>query len=215
MQVTITKLQTSQFKDGLSNIVEIVYWAATQDGVTINGSTRLNPPKQLFTPLEQLDEAAVVSWVLNKDAARISKMLKATAEASVQAEMPPPWSPSFAYQEPDHVRIIRQTYEYNQAVERLAQHVLLEGRPEVTEMQPTGEQIWNEDTGQMEDVMQQVVVQTAVEPVPEYIEQPVYDEMTGEQTGVETVRNPVVVADEEERAAAQAVIDATPEEIKQ
>lgn len=215
MMVSPTKLQTNQFKDGLSNVVEVVYWSATDGTSTIKGSTRLNPPVHTFKPLEELDEATVVGWVKSKDEARIAQCLKATTEAALVTEMAPPWSEQFAYVEPDEVRIIRQTHEYQQAVARLAQHVLLVGRPEVREMQPTGEQVFNEATGQMEDVMQEVVVQTAIEPVPEFVEVPVYDEVTGMQTGTETARNPVVVQDEAERAAAQAVIDATPQEIKQ
>lgn len=215
MQITITKLQTNQFHNGLSNVVEIVYWSATDNTSVINGSTRLNPPVKLFKPFTELQEADVVSWVMAKDASRISKMLNATTSKSMTATLAPPWSDSFEYVEPDDVRITRQTYEYKQAVKRLSQYVLLEGRPELREMQPTGEQVFNEETGELEDVLQEVVTQTAIEPLPEFVEQPVYDEMTGEQTGVETVRNPLVVQDEAERAAAQATIDNTPEEIKQ
>lgn len=215
MQITITKLQTNQFHNGLSNVVEIVYWSATDNTSVINGSTRLDPPVKLFKPLTELQEADVVSWVMAKDASRISKMLNATTSKSMTTTLAPPWSDSFEYVEPDDVRITRQTYEYKQAVKRLSQYVLLEGRPELREMQPTGEQVFNEETGELEDVLQEVVTQTAIEPLPEFVEQPVYDEMTGEQTGVETVRNPLVVQDEAERAAAQATIDDTPEEIKQ
>lgn len=215
MQISITRLQANQFSDGLSNIVEIVSWSATDGVSTIQGSTRLNPPKQIFKPLEELQEADVVGWVKSKDEARIAKMLKATTAKQLTTTLAPPWSAEFEYAEPDEVRIIRQTYEYNQAVKRLAQYVLLDGRPELTEMQPTGEQIFNETTGEMEDVLHEVTVQTAIDPLPEFIEQAVYDELSGEQIGTETVRNPVVVKDEQERLAAQATIDATPEEIKQ
>ena len=214
MQITITRLQTNQFTDGLSNIVEIVFWSATDGTSTIKGSTRLNPPKKIFKPLEELQEADVVGWVKAKDEARIAKMLKATTAKQLATTLAPPWSDDFNYTEPDDVRIIRQTYEYNAAVKRLSQYVLLDGRPEVREMQPTGEQVFNEETGEMEDVMHEVIVQTAIEPVPEFVEQAVYDETSGEQTGTETVRNPDVVTDESERIAAQATIDATPEEIK-
>jgi hypothetical protein len=215
MQISITRLQANQFSDGLSNIIEIVSWSATDGVFTIQGSTRLNPPKQIFKPLEELQQADVVGWVKSKDEARIAKMLKATTEKQLTTTLAPPWSTEFEYVEPDEVRIIRQTYEYSQAVQRLAQYVLLDGRPELTEMQPTGEQVFNETTGEMEDVLHEVTVQTAIDPLPEFIEQAVYDELSGEQIGTETVRNPVVVKDEQERLDAQATIDATPEEIKQ
>ena len=141
-----------------------------------------------------------------------------------------------------------QLQEYRKAVARLDKYVLADGRTEVTEMQPTGEQVYNEETGEMEDVLQEVVVQTAVEPLPATVEVKVYDEEnptytertemqpTGEQVyneeteqfedvmeevtiqelvyTVETVDNPEIIQDNEERAAAQAVVDSTPEEVK-
>jgi hypothetical protein len=39
---------------------------------------------------------------------------------------------------------------------------------EVREMQPTGEQVFNEETMEMEDVMHEVIVQTAIEPCGAY-----------------------------------------------
>ena len=141
-----------------------------------------------------------------------------------------------------------QLQEYRKAVARLDKYVLADGRTEVTEMQPTGEQVYNEETGEMEDVLQEVVVQTAVEPLPATVEIKVYDEEnptytertemqpTGEQVyneeteqfedvmeevtiqelvyTVELVDNPEIIQDNEERAAAQAVVDSTPEEVK-
>lgn len=141
-----------------------------------------------------------------------------------------------------------QLQEYRKAVARLDQYVLADGRTEVTEMQPTGEQVYNEETGEMEDVLQEVVVQTAVEPLPATVEIKVYDEEnptytertemqpTGEQVyneeteqfedimeevtiqelvyTVELVDNPEIIRDTEERAAAQAVVDSTSEEVK-
>lgn len=108
-----------------------------------------------------------------------------------------------------------QLQEYRKATARLEQYVLADGRFELTEMQPTGEQVYNEDTGEMEDVLHEVVVQTAVEPLPATVEILVYneDDPDAEPT-VETVDNPEIIRDTEERAAAQAVVDATPDEVK-
>jgi 6-pyruvoyl-tetrahydropterin synthase len=100
---------------------------------------------------------------------------------------------------------------YREAVARLDRYVLADGRQEVKEMQPTGEQIFNEDTQEMEDVLVEVVVQTAIEPVAEFVEQTSYTE-DGE-TVTESVRNPVIVEDEVQRAEAQSVVDATPQEV--
>ena len=59
----------------------------------------------------------------------------------------------------------QQLAAYRVAVARLAQYVVADGRAEVREMQPTGEQVFNEETGEMEDVMMEVVTVTAIEPV--------------------------------------------------
>ena len=107
-----------------------------------------------------------------------------------------------------------QLEQYRKATKRLAQYVLADGRPELTEMQPTGEQVFNEDTGEMEDVLHEVVVQTAVEPLPATVDVLVYDEDDPDAAPTtQTVPNPRIVQDEEERAAAQAVVDGTPDDV--
>ena len=102
--------------------------------------------------------------------------------------------------------------EYRKATARLAKYRLADGRPELTEMQPTGEQVFNEETGEMEAVMAEVIVQTAIDPLEATVEQITYDDEGNATT--ETVDNPLIVADDAERAAAQAVIDATPQDVK-
>ena len=104
-----------------------------------------------------------------------------------------------------------QLAAYREAATRLDRYVLANGRQEVKEMQPTGEKVFNEETQEMEDVLAEVVVQTAIEPVAEFVEQTSYTE-EGE-TVTESVRNPVVIKDEQERAEAQSVVDATPQEV--
>jgi hypothetical protein len=81
-------------------------------------------------------------------------------------------------------------------------------------MQPTGEQVWNEETMEMEDVMAEVVTVTAIEPVEPTVTRMVYsDDMDAEPTE-ETIENPLITSDVAERAEAQAVVDATPQEVK-
>lgn len=105
---------------------------------------------------------------------------------------------------------------YRAAVSRLAQYLVADGRPELTEEQQAydemGMPLYDEETG--EPVMETVVVQTAIDPAEPTVDVPVYDELTGEQTGTETIENPVITADNAERAAAQAVVDATPQAVK-
>ena len=107
----------------------------------------------------------------------------------------------------------KQLQDYTTAVTRLAQYIVADGREEVTEMQPTGEQVWNEETEQMEDVMHEVVVQTAIDPVEPTVERTVYSDDPMAEPTVETIENPLITQDNAERAEAQAVIDATPQPV--
>ena len=114
----------------------------------------------------------------------------------------------------DEKQFNQQLASYRVAVARLAQYVVADGRAEVTEMQPTGEQVWNEETGEMEDVMHEVITVTAIEPVEATITRLVYsDDMDAEPTE-ETIENPLITTDVAERTAAQAVVDATPQAVE-
>jgi len=108
-----------------------------------------------------------------------------------------------------------QLLAYRAAQARLVRYRLADGRSEVTEEQHAiveqGQPLFNEETG--DPVMESVVVQVAIDPLPVEIEQPVYDDTTGEQTGTIMVPNPEVVQDDAERAAAQVVIDSTPVDV--
>jgi hypothetical protein len=214
MELTIDKLHTHMFTEGMSNVVTKVEWTATEGGVTVTGATRLNPPKQVFTPFQDLTDEMVKSWVMTRlDLARVRGEMQAVNTSNEKAQMAPPWSDGFEYVEPEHITVKRQTHEYLEATARLEQYVLADGRDEVKETVAAPEM--NEETGEMEEVMIEVVVVTEIEPLPAEVEQPVLDEETGEQTGVEMVKNPAIVKDEQERAAAQAVVDATPQSIKE
>ena len=114
----------------------------------------------------------------------------------------------------DEKQFNQQLADYRVAVARLAQYVLADGRPQVTEMQPTGEQVFNEETGEMEDVMMEVITATAIEPVEATVTRMVYSEDMDAEPTEETIENPLITKDNEERAAAQAVVDATPQAVK-
>ena len=108
-----------------------------------------------------------------------------------------------------------QLEAYRAALARLARYRLADGRPEITEgrqaIDEQGSPLFHEVTG--EPVMEAVVVQAAIDPLPMEIDQPVYDEATGEQTGSIMLSNSETDRDDEERAAAQTVIDQTPSEV--
>ena len=115
----------------------------------------------------------------------------------------------------DQTLFDRQLSAYRTATARLAQYVVADGRAEVTEMQPTGEQVFNEETMEMEDVMMEVIVQTAIEPVEPTVTRMVYSEDDPMAEPVEeTIENPLITADVAERAEAQATVDATPQTVK-
>jgi hypothetical protein len=191
----IVNLTVNEFSDGLENIVEYVHWE--HEG--INGTTKLKPPKKIFKPLDQITEEEIVSWVWKADRTKIEKFLRNKQRMSKPIAFGdvPPLS--------EDAEEAKRTYWIDWATKRLAQYVLLEGRAEVKEMQPTGEQVFNEETGEMEDVLQEVVVQTAIDPVEEFVEQTTYTEAGDALT--ETVRNPIVVKDEEERAKATEILE--------
>jgi len=115
----------------------------------------------------------------------------------------------------DEKQFNQQLADYRVATARLAQYVVAEGRNQVTEMQPTGEQVFNEETMEMEDVMHEVIVQTAIDPVEATVEQLVYNESDpmAEPT-LTNIENPAITMDNAERTAAQAVVDATPQPVK-
>ena len=106
----------------------------------------------------------------------------------------------------------QQAADYRTATARIAQYILSVGRSEVTESLPTGEQVWNEETFEMDDVMADVITQTEIEPLEATVEVTTYA-MDGDPV-TETVANPLIVTDVEERTAAQAVIDNTPAPVK-
>ncbi|NRQ10064.1 hypothetical protein [Aliiroseovarius sp. xm-v-208] len=115
----------------------------------------------------------------------------------------------------EHNLFNHQLAAYREAQARLARYRLADGRPEITEelraIDDLGQPVFEETNG--EPVMETVVVQAAIDPRPAEIERPIYDEVTGEQTGTEMVSNPEIVRDVVERADARAVIDETPAEV--
>ena len=111
----------------------------------------------------------------------------------------------------DAKQFAQQLADYTTATARLAQYVLSVGREEVVESQATGEQVWNEETMQMDDVMADVVTVTAIDALDATVEQTTYDEDDNPTTT--TVENPLITQDNAERADAQAIVDATPSEV--
>ena len=123
--------------------------------------------------------------------------------------------PDWVQDAADNWTFNKQLREYVAAVERLKHYILSEGRPEIREdVVVETREVWNEESEEYEtvNITENVITQTAIEPLEATVEVTEYDEETMESTTT-TVPNPLIVKDEEERAAAQAVIDATPQEV--
>ena len=100
-----------------------------------------------------------------------------------------------------------QIAAYQGATVRLARYALAAGRGAVLEDQPTGE---IDDGGN--PVVESVEVSPEIPPLPAEVEKITYD-ASGDPTAV-MVPNPAIAKDDAERAAAQAVIDGTPQDVK-
>jgi hypothetical protein len=108
----------------------------------------------------------------------------------------------------------KQLADYRVATARLAQYIVAVGRTEVTESQATGEQVWDEDTMEMVDVMTDVITVTAIDPVEATVTRTVYSDDPMAEPTEETIENPLITTDVAERTAAQATVDATPQAVK-
>ena len=121
--------------------------------------------------------------------------------------------PDWVKTEADALLFREQLQAYTVAVARLDKYILADGLPEVTEMLPTGEQVFNEDTMEMEDVLASTITQVFIEALEATVEVTTYsDDMDAEPT-VETIENPLITQDNLERVDAQAVVDITPAEV--
>jgi len=105
----------------------------------------------------------------------------------------------------------QQVEAYKTASARLEQYQLSVGVPESSETIVTG-QVWNEEAFEMEDVTETFVT-PAIEPLEATVEVTSTDFDT-DTTITETVPNPLIVKDDEERTAAQDIINNTPQAVK-
>ena len=104
-----------------------------------------------------------------------------------------------------------QLQEYTKARSRLAQYQVALGREEVTETEDTLDQIYNEETGEMDYVTRDVVTVSNIEPVDATIDVVAYD--NDKVATTTTIENPLIARDNAERAESQAVVDSTPQAV--
>ena len=112
----------------------------------------------------------------------------------------------------DAKEFAQQVEAYKTAKARVAQYQLSVGVPESTQTRSTGRQEWNEEAGEMQNVIETVVT-PAIPALDATVEETTYNMETDRSTTA-TVANPLIVKDDQERAAAQAIIDATPGPVK-
>ena len=110
----------------------------------------------------------------------------------------------------DAKQFAQQVEAYKIAKARVAQYQLSVGVPESTQTITNGQEM-NMETGEMQDVTETIVT-PAIEPLEATVE--VTTQEIDEDPVTATVTNPLIVKDNEERAAAQAIIDATPGPVK-
>ena len=99
---------------------------------------------------------------------------------------------------------------YKVAKARVAQYQLSVGVPESSETIVLRQE-WNEEAEEMQDVTETIVT-PAIEPLDATVE--VTTQELDEEPVTTTVANPLIVKDDEERAAAQTIIDNTPQEVQ-
>jgi hypothetical protein len=168
--------------------------------------TNINPRTNIVECLIRLSDGAFIpSDQVNTDYQRFLDDLNEHGASIVDDELPESILTAAAER-----KFQQQLNAYNQSVGRLTQYLVSVGREEVKAMQPNGQKSFNQETGQYEDVLVEMIMQTAIDALPETIEI-----TQGFPEPVKSiVRNPLIVQDEEQRAAAQAIIDATPQEVK-
>lgn len=131
--------------------------------------------------------------------------------------------PAWVQEEADAWLFSKQTDDYKEALARLARYRLADGREEVTTDVVIGQEEVTDEDGvlqldengniQYQDVVESRVTQTAIDPLPATVEQWVASEDDPLVGSTQEVPNPAIVKDDEERAEAQAVIDATPQAV--
>jgi len=113
----------------------------------------------------------------------------------------------------------KQLKEYKTVTARLAQYEVEKGRDEIKETRNTGRKVQN-DKEEWVDETEEIIIQSKIDPVEATVTQIFisknnpYD-LTEEPTiENKTIENPLITKDKAERAEAQAVVDATPQAVK-
>jgi hypothetical protein len=105
-----------------------------------------------------------------------------------------------------------QLDRYTKATDRLSKFIVADGREEVTE-EVVLRQEFDDEVGNMVDITETHVVLEAIDPVPATITITSHSGNIEDSPTTSTIENPLITRDKEERAEAQAVVDATPSKV--
>jgi len=183
----------------------------------LEGIQQYQRDRQYLPIAEQLD-------ILTKEGLEALQEVNMAVKASVPKVLPVQADQdAYVTEHVDTYVFNKQLSAYTSAVARLAQYILADGREEVTEMRDTTEYVVDDEgmivlneNDEPTYVQEEVVTVSAIEPLEPTVEVTVYDEddMEAEPT-VKTIENPEITQDNLERAEAQAVVDNTPQAVKE
>ena len=171
--------------------------------------------ERVYLPIaEQLD-------ILTKDGLKALQTINLAVKTATPKVLPVQADEdAYVKEHVDTYTFNKQLQAYTAATARLDKYVLADGRVELTEMQDTTEYVVDAEgmlvltDGEPTFIQEEVIVQTAIEPLEATVEVTTYSEDIDAEPVTETIENPEITQDNLERLEAQAVVDATPAEVK-
>ena len=180
----------------------------------LEGINTYQQERQYLPIAEQLD-------ILTKDGLEALQTINLAVKSAVPKVLPVQADEdAYVKSHVDTYTFNKQLQAYKVATARLEAYVLADGRVELTEMQDTTEYVVDAEgmlvltDGEPTFIQEEVIVQTAIEPLEATVEVTTYPEDMDAEPVTTIIENPEITQDNLERAEAQAVIDATPQEIK-
>ena len=180
----------------------------------LEGINTYQQERQYLPIAEQLD-------ILTKDGLEALQTINLAVKSAVPKVLPVQADEdAYVKSHVDTYTFNKQLQAYTTAMDRLSKYILADGRVELTEMQDTTEYVVDAEgmlvltDGEPTFIQEEVIVQTAIEPLEATVEVTTYSEDMDAEPVTTIIENPEITQDNLERAEAQAVIDATPQEIK-
>jgi len=180
----------------------------------LEGVNTYQQERQYLPIAEQLD-------ILTKDGLEALQTINLAVKSAVPKVLPVQADEdAYVKSHVDTYTFNKQLQAYTTAMDRLSKYILADGRVELTEMQDTTEYVVDAEgmlvltDGEPTFIQEEVIVQTAIEPLEATVEVTTYPEDIDAEPVTTIIENPEITQDNLERAEAQAVVDATPAEVK-